>query len=267
MKQVKPNVYNRDFYSRVYNDEKEFERLDFAAIHDYYREIANLADINQESKIVDFGCGNGNLAFYLAISKSCSVVGIDYSQDAIDICNERLRKLKQKNVISSKIEFINLNNYQLPKISSVNTIFVCDVFEHMYDKEIGLVLKKFKTWKKNKKITVVIHTDNNYYLNFIRPFLDIVGMVLGHQKLQDIKNRNTEENKVHVNLTNIHKLNKIMGSFGFKQRSVTYPEVTMDKVKKQLGALSKFPLICNTVYFSLSKLNFLSPSFYAVYEL
>ena len=42
MKQVNPNLYNRDFYQRVYNDRKQFENLDFPGIHEYYRELALL---------------------------------------------------------------------------------------------------------------------------------------------------------------------------------------------------------------------------------
>ena len=215
---------------------------------------------------MDFGCGNGNLSFYLALKYHPTIIGIDYSKDAIVICNERKTVLLNKKVNLSKISFVNRNNQSLPELNNISAIYACDVFEHMYDTEINKVLKIFKRWKGKKNIKLIVHTDNDLYLNFVRPLLDLLALITGKTTIKFLTGRNIEEKKVHVNLTNPSKLNRLMSRHGFHQNILTYPKVTTKKISQQLGPLSRFRLLVQTAFIILSVLKFLSPSFYAVYE-
>ena len=53
-----------------------------------YSVLERLADsghIGRKSHLLDYGCGKGRVAFYMASIVGCRVTGIDHSQKLIDI--------------------------------------------------------------------------------------------------------------------------------------------------------------------------------------
>ena len=52
-----------------------------------YRKIASV--IERDSKILDLGCGDGDLLYYLSQAKNANVQGIEISEDAIYKCVEK----------------------------------------------------------------------------------------------------------------------------------------------------------------------------------
>ena len=51
-------------------------------------EIANLAQIHPHHNVLDVGCGLGGSARYIANEYGCSVVGIDLTDEYIDVANK-----------------------------------------------------------------------------------------------------------------------------------------------------------------------------------
>lgn len=68
----------------VFNELREYYKQDW---HDYYPTIIHLVPNN--SNVLDVGCGRGGLLEYLRDKKNCRVVGIDISDNAIQICSEK----------------------------------------------------------------------------------------------------------------------------------------------------------------------------------
>ena len=208
MNQVDPNKYNRQYFTRAYGESVYLENQGcfFGVIHNLiYQEIAGLADIGPEDTLVDYGCGNGDLAFYLASKFHCQVKALDYSKSAIDICNE---KLKQVCRFNDQIEFINNNTDFLPVFKNIKAMFFCDVIEHMTDKEFATILRQAKTW--NTKIKIVVHTDNNSYLMFVNPFFNLFNFLLRNKSLSQIKEEKRVNRDLHINLTTPQKLKNKM---------------------------------------------------------
>ena len=59
-----------------------------------YSVLERLADsghIQRRSHLLDYGCGKGRVAFFMASVIGCRVTGIDHSQKLIDIAKENLR--------------------------------------------------------------------------------------------------------------------------------------------------------------------------------
>ena len=59
-----------------------------------YSVLQRLADsghIRRKDHLLDYGCGKGRVAFFMAASVGCRVTGIDYSQKLIDIAKENRR--------------------------------------------------------------------------------------------------------------------------------------------------------------------------------
>jgi SAM-dependent methyltransferase len=264
-KQVDVKKYNRDYYENLYNSPEYSNNFSWDEFGNIYKELTNLIAISPNNNVIDFGCGNGELTFCLYKKYGCNITGIDYSKYAINIANENLMKLNKKNPVT-KIKFINSNNDALPNFDNIDYVYFCDVLEHMYENEIFLVLNKIKSWRKNKNLRIVIHTDNDLFLKFVRPLLDIISIIFGVSSVEEIKNRNNWENERHVNLTNPAKLKKYVEKFEFKQIKLAYPQISLNRVEKQLGKMSRIVGFKNIVFYCVKYFSFLSPSFYAIYE-
>ena len=52
-------------------------------------------------KVLDIGCGTGGSAFYMAKHYGVEVLGVDLSQNMLDIANEHKQKLFDENVSSN----------------------------------------------------------------------------------------------------------------------------------------------------------------------
>ncbi len=263
-KQVKTIKYNKKYFESLFKSHDYSKKVKFASFGHIYRDLANLCKLSPGDKVVDFGCGNGELSFCLYQKYGAEVTGIDYSGDAIQIAKDNLVKLCKIDK-NPNIRFINVNNDGLPKLKNISYVYFCDVLEHMYDHEISQVLKRVKLWN-NKKIRIVVHTDNNTFLRFVRPFIDGLSIITGTSSVHQVQSRNLWESERHVNLTNPSKFRKNISKYGFNEVKLFYPEVNMDKIERQLGGLSRLPLLKKIVFFALKMLKPLSPSFYGVYE-
>lgn len=264
-KQVSVEKYNTNYFESLYVSPDYSKDLSWDSFGDIYKQLANMVELSPDDKVIDFGCGNGELSFCLYKKYGCEIIGIDYSKDAINIANDNLEKLK-KNEKNTKLFFLNSNNDSLPNLENIDCVYFCDVLEHIYNNEILMIINKLKTWDK-EKLRIVVHTDNNLFLRFVRPLIDRLFIFLNITTKRDIDKRNDWENERHINLTNPTKLKKVMSKFDFYQAKLEYPEITMEKIRKQLGNSVKIPGFKNIIFFSLNLFKFLSPSFYAVYEI
>lgn len=116
-------------------------------------------------KILDLGCGSGDLAIFLA-KQGNIVVGIDYSKNAIDLARKKVRKFPKylkKRLVFSNIDAKNLNYEK----NSFDMVISIDFFEHVYDWELRKVMKNISDiLKPNGKL--LVHTEaNKFYLDIL----------------------------------------------------------------------------------------------------
>lgn len=263
IKQVDKSKYNKEYFVSLFKTPDYSKKVTLNSFGHIYREIANLYKLSPEDRVVDFGCGNGELSFCLHKRYNPTIFGIDYSKDAIEVSNVNLNLLKKRDK-NLKIKFINTNNNHLPDLKDINYVYFCDVLEHMYDHEIATVLNEIKKWNKTK-IKILIHTDNNIFLRFVRPFLDLLAIISGLSNPKAINKRNIWESERHVNLTNPRKLREFIELLGFRQVKLVYSVASEDKVGRQLGDLSSLAFLKSLSFTILHFFKSLSPSFYAVY--
>ena len=55
------------------------------------RRLADSGLVTRRSRLIDYGCGKGRVAFFLASEVGCRVTGIDHSQKLIDLAVENRR--------------------------------------------------------------------------------------------------------------------------------------------------------------------------------
>jgi len=262
MKQVSPKLYNQKYFQSFSPDFSKKVKVKF--FQKKYNELASLLKIKSNETICDYGCGTGDLSFVLSLKYNCHIVAIDYSKTAIKICKNKNKLFKINTQNKSDIKFLNRNNDKLPKLKNIKVVYFCDVFEHLYDDEISLILKEISNWNKN--LVILIHTDNNKYLFYIHPILNLINLIFKKTNLKKIKKERKEELKRHVNLTNPKKLTKKMSDYGYKLIKLEYPKLDIQTIKTQLNYLSSFKLMIKISYLIIKLIPSLNPSFYAIYK-
>lgn len=263
-KQVTTQKYDKAYFGHLFKSPDYSKKVKFSSFGHIYRELASLSPLFPTDRVVDFGCGNGDLSFCLYQKYQPTVLGIDYSSDAIEIAQLNLKKFSRQ-VKKPRISFLNVNNHQLPQLKNINCIYFCDVLEHMYDEEIEIVIGYLKHWNK-EHLRILVHTDNDIYLRFIRPTLDLLSVLLRITTFTEIKLRNAWEAERHVNLTNPARFRRGMARYGFREVKVQYSKANMEKIARQLAGLAKLPFLSHIIFFCLSLFQSLSPSFYGIYE-
>lgn len=266
MKQVDPQSYSADYFLKAYDSPDYSKKIDNHHFPKKFYLISGLISILPGDTIVDFGCGNGDFTFLINQKFGCSVIGIDYSKTAIDICLQKLA-LYQQNYPdkSKKISFINADNSHLPELQHIKAVFLNDVVEHLYNEEIRLIFNKFKNWNHHNYPKILIHTDNDIFLRFFYWLPTLYSLITGKMTLQQLKVTLNYSRRYHINLTNQYKFKKVMRSVGFNEERVAYPVIDQDSIIRQLyGPVPKF--ISNFITFSLRRFHFAFPSFFAVYS-
>ena len=122
----------------IYDDEQIFDeyikyRHDENSPHsvEVKPAIIDLVGSTEGKKVLDVGCGTGDLVYYFSQSGAKRVVGIDIARRAIDYAN---RHNKNENV-----EYKEMNIYDLDKLNDKFDIVISDiVFNYISDFKIAM---------------------------------------------------------------------------------------------------------------------------------
>jgi len=259
MKQVSPKKYDVQYWDNFpFSYNRKVKLKDFG---DVETRMSELLQLEKTDTVVDLGCGTGLVAFFLLQKYNCKVIGIDYSKDAIKIAqNNKRHFLKNNKINPKKITFLNKTNAELTIFKNIKAVYLKDVIEHLYDEEINKILDTIKQWNKNP-IYLIIHTDNNLYLQYIRPWEDIISLFLHKTTKEKINQRNKIENERHINLMTVNQVKRKLLKYGFVTEKVEYAILSYEKIQTQLRIGQVRPLLL-IVFFFAKLLFFLRPSFF-----
>jgi SAM-dependent methyltransferase len=123
MKQDQP----KDYYYKAYFDPKELT-------HWFHkRKIDRLFSLIQEnSHVLDLGCGPGVLLYLLETRKACKVVGLDIRRDQVALARQICR--------SKGFVVGDVRDFQLR--AAFDVVCCCDVIEHFEADDLGRILER-----------------------------------------------------------------------------------------------------------------------------
>lgn len=154
---INQNLYDSKYF--LYSEgAQQFFRNE---IHSRFYRAANIVNLENRSSItiLDVGCGRGDFIKVLASQYSqINIIGIDYSDAAVDIAKENLSKYLNVNILKS-------DSANLPfKNNSIDYVFCLDIVEHLYPDHLDKTIKSvFRILKPGGGI--IIHTFPTKYIN------------------------------------------------------------------------------------------------------
>jgi 2-polyprenyl-3-methyl-5-hydroxy-6-metoxy-1,4-benzoquinol methylase len=154
--------------SVTWSDEKINNFWNYMAMHScgYFTEQVGDAIINFINKkitvcgnILDYGCGNGALCYYLLKSNNNKVYACDYSNTSVEFV---LQKYQQhKNFIDARL--ITDGELSYPS-NTFDAVFLIEVIEHMDNDKIDICLNEINRILKNNGV-IIITVPNNEKLS------------------------------------------------------------------------------------------------------
>ena len=269
MKSVPVSKYDADYYAGRYMATDKEMLNGIPAFDHIYEKAAALIEINEHDKIVDLGCGTGQMSIFLNHKFGCQVTGIDYSEIAINLSRENARKFtaQGRKLDSENIKFLCLSNQNLPNFSGIKAVFLVDFLEHLYPEEIGPVLEKIKRWN-NEGIYLIIHTDNGLYQKFIRPVGIFLTIHLGKVPKEELEKNKIKELEGHVNVMTGKQIKRILLKNGFRIVKMEYPDINTEIIRRQFFVIGRSKTLLYLTLLAGKIFYFLLPSFYmlAKYE-
>ena len=129
---------DKEYYDRSdYFDARTGHLRDVASRFQRYRlsKVLELYSPAQEERVLDLGCGWGTFSFTLA-PMAQEVVGLDFSERSIELCQERLTDSPRRNL--SFVCADAADTGLAPE--SFDVVYAADLFEHVYPDDSDRVM-------------------------------------------------------------------------------------------------------------------------------
>lgn len=215
---ISSNIYNTAYYEA---HSKGLDRM-FKRILPHIGPVRGL-------KVLDLGCGSGDLSIFLA-KNGASVVGIDYSKDAIQLAKQNLEF--QKTEVQNNVKFYKKDARFIKfKKNTFDMIVSIDLFEHIHGDQLESVVEKATKVLKPGGILVVHTEPNKVYLNFTHPYyiypisqlLIIVNKLVFRKDYPGLPKdpRNKYHKEQHVNEPTLFYLKDLFKRHGYKGKIIS----------------------------------------------
>jgi ubiquinone/menaquinone biosynthesis C-methylase UbiE len=241
MRRVDPKFYTKKYYLTDATGCGEYKKSFGKILEPRLKRIVQEIPLAKGMKVLDIGCGRGELALWCARSGASEVVGIDYSKSAINLANKARRRAPTP--IRNKIDFKLLDAKKLRfKAKSFDAIIMTEFLEHVYHEEQEIIFKKAKRILKDDGF-VYFHTAPSRWFNDftykywcypLSTFLVWISNTLTGKSYENLANPNQIRSKshkiMHVNEPDYFSLIKLIRNSGFGG-DVRSTNITVNKPK------------------------------------
>lgn len=228
-----PNFYSRDYYLQSCAGSEKFS-FGHDSAHALYTYIFDHMKIDvRHKKILDLGCGRGELCIASMRRGASKVVGLDFSRDAVSIATQHLshcEDLKEKD-----IRFVEGNALELKLNEKFDLIFLTDIIEHLYDEQLEVLFQKVAEHLAPGG-KVAIHTMPTKEFILIGQFFKFITYVIKGKKHHFLSFK-SQAAETHVNLHHKEQLQRNLKNFDSK---IWYDFADKGPVKK---FISRTPLV------------------------
>jgi len=201
---VLADTYTESYYLNDCGGYDDFKVSNGIEITPRLKNVYNLIDPQIGERILDVGCGRGELTFAIAMS-GAQAEGIDYSREAIALA-KRTFDGKSENL---KYTFADI--FTMENLGSFDKIVMADVVEHIEQDVLEKIFEKIaKSLNKNGKL--IIHTaPNKDYYELFYPKIRDQARSLGCWKPKNP--RSYYEQLMHINEQTPNVLEQALGRY------------------------------------------------------
>jgi 2-polyprenyl-3-methyl-5-hydroxy-6-metoxy-1,4-benzoquinol methylase len=211
-KGVAASQYGLDWIQETWgwDTPEEFIRSQGHNLRPRVRYSLDIANLLPGMRVLDVGCGRGEVVLYCA-RKGIEAVGVDYSQEVLDIAEHAKRT--HTNEEQGRMKFICGDVKSLEAEEPFDRVFMLDFVEHLYDWELNEVFQICKKLLKPEG-QIIIHTLPNRWLYEItyRRLLRLAMPWLPRNP------RNEKEMAIHINEMSLTHLYELLRHNGFNCR-------------------------------------------------
>lgn len=221
--------YSRHYYLNECDGFRQFNNSKGKVLGKRLKKIFNLIRVRPGIRILDVGCGRGELVLHCARRRAYSW-GIDYSDAAISICNQT-RTHWQKEVldIQTFATFQRADASSLPFPSHFfDCVLLVDFVEHVSPQSLRSIFSELRRCLKTGGKVIVHTSPNKYYIPLTGRFFALLSRILHY--LPDESNDPQQvlpwdirtllpgglQRHIHVNEQSSFGLRRLLRDHGFK---------------------------------------------------
>lgn len=106
--------------------------------------LLSLLNLNENSKVLDLGCGLGGITEYIYEKKNSSVLGVDFSEKAISIATKRVEGINKIKFLAQDIESFVKSEEKFDAVVAIDSLmFVKDLYNFI-SRVVSIVLPRGK---------------------------------------------------------------------------------------------------------------------------
>lgn len=210
---VESGLYSEEALLRFGSPEEygEFLRAKGATPRPRIARALRLADLGPGMRVLDVGCGKGEVAVQAALAGAQSY-GLDYSEGSLNLSRKTLQILPEK--ARERTQLIQADVKSIPLAgASFDRILVLDLIEHLHDWELRIALGELHRLLRPGGYLVIHTLPNRWALDLGYPLARFAFRSL------PCSPRNEYEITVHVNEQDIIGLHGLLREAGFGARA------------------------------------------------
>jgi ubiquinone/menaquinone biosynthesis C-methylase UbiE len=211
---VPSELYTREYFTTDCDGYQEFMQGS-VELPERLQEALNRAGDLRGKRVLDVGCGRGELAREIA-SRGAQVVGIDYAEAALELARELTEPMAPE--LRKRVAFLRSDAKVLPFDDAFfDTVFMVDVYEHLYPHEITATLEEIKRVLRPEGLLVIHTGPNTWFYDFGYPMARFVDRkLLGREPVECYRHESDEV--LHVNEQSPLSLHRGLKNAGFRPK-------------------------------------------------
>ncbi len=206
---VPPEVYSRDYFLHARQGSDEFVRSGGAELSSIHTKLLGLARPGPGRKILDVGCGCGELVIHAAL-RGAEATGLDYAEAAIELA----REAAVRQGVAPR--FVLGDVADLPD-ERFDAILMADVVEHLTPEQLSRLYRDLGE-RLAPGGEIIIHTwPNRWHTEYAYPVARVVLLLAGIRKPKSP--RKPHDEIMHVNEQSLFSLKDDLRRAGFEVRA------------------------------------------------
>ncbi|MBN1658750.1 MAG: methyltransferase domain-containing protein [Anaerolineae bacterium] len=238
---VPAELYDSDYFRDVEGYET-FARSRGATASTRVQAALNVAEIEPGQRVLDIGCGRGEVLVQSAMHHAALAVGVDYATASVEIARRTVAEHGLAGV--AHVSQANCKTLPFPD-DYFDRVFMLDLVEHLHPWELDETVTQVRRVLKPGGRCIIHTMPNLWYYRFGYPLYRAVKRSQGEELPADPRQRFRYHAAMHVNEQDIVRLRRTLQKAGFASRVWV---TSLDSYSARYGRLGKLADVLSRFY-------------------